>query len=160
LEENVDKLNNQLSDKSQELNNLFHILDQAVIFAELSPDGTIVSANKNYLEVTGYLEKEVIGKNARFFLKPEELRQFDLIWSEVEKGKEHKGVVRRTKPTGEEYWLMSAAIPVSDDRGFVRKIFFIAQDITEKKLKYQVLEEANKEIERLKALYENNNLKD
>lgn len=160
LVENVDKLKNQLSNKSHELSNLFQILDKAIIFAELSPDGTIVRANNNYLEVTGYLEKEVVGKNARFFLKPEELRQFDLIWSEVEKGKEHKGVVRRTKPTGEEYWLMSAAIPSSDERGAVSRIFFIAQDITEKKLKYQVLEEANKEIERLKALLENNNLKD
>lgn len=160
LEENVNKLNNQLSVKTQEISSLFNILDKAIIFAELSPDGTIIRANNNYLEVTGYLEKEVVNKNARFFLKPEELKQFDLIWAEVEKGKEHKGVVRRTKPTGEEYWLMSAAIPSFDERGQVKKIFFLAQDITEKKLKYQVLEEANKEIERLKLLYENNNKKE
>lgn len=160
LEENIAQLNEQLSSKGQELTGIFDVLDKAVIFAELTPEGTILQANKNYLEVTGYLEKEVLGKNARFFLKPEELRQFDLIWAEVEKGKEHKGVVRRTKPTGEEYWLMSAAIPMLNDRGFVYKIYFIAQDITEKKLKYQVLEEANREIERLKALYENNNQKE
>jgi PAS domain S-box-containing protein len=157
LEENVTHLKKKLSIKDQELTGLFNVLDKAIILAELTPDGTIEKANKNYLEITGYLEKEVIGKNARFFLKPEELKQFDLIWSEVEKGKEHKGVVRRTKPTGEEYWLMSAAIPVMDERDQVIKIFFIAQDITEKKLKYQVLEEANKEIERLKALYEGPN---
>ncbi len=160
LEENVSGLHQQLNMKSQELSGIIDILNKAVIFAELTPEGTILRANKNYLEVTGYLEKEVISKNARFFLKPEELKQFDLIWAEVEKGKEHTGVVRRTKPTGEEYWLMSAAIPSMDEKGQVKKIYFIAQDITEKKLKYQVLEEANKEIKRLKALYENNNLKD
>lgn len=160
LEESISGLNQKLNVKSQELNIIFDVLNKAVIFAELSPDGTILRANRNYLEVTGYLEKEVIDKNARFFLKPEELRQFDLIWAEVEKGKEHRGVVRRTKPTGEEYWLMSAAIPVRDERQQVKVIYFIAQDITEKKLKYQVLEEANKEIERMKALYETNNLKE
>lgn len=157
LEENATLLRQKLTIKDQEISGLFEVLDKAIILAELTPDGTIEKANKNYLEITGYLEKEVIGKNARFFLKPEELKQFDLIWAEVEKGKEHKGVVRRTKPTGEEYWLMSAAIPVIDNRGQVTKIYFIAQDITEKKLKYQVLEEANKEIERLRALYESNN---
>lgn len=160
LEDNLSGLNQLINSKQMELSSISSVIDKALIFAELSPDGTILKANRNYLEVTGYLEKEVIHKNARFFLKPEELRQFDLIWGEVEKGKEHKGVVRRTKPTGEEYWLMSAAIPVLDERGHVRCIYFIAQDITEKKLKYQVLEEANKEIERLKTLYENNNLKD
>ncbi|NJK94430.1 MAG: hypothetical protein HC905_05395 [Bacteroidales bacterium] len=55
---------------------------------------------------------------------------------------------------------MSAAIPVLDERGQIQKIYFIAQDITEKKLKYQVLEEANKEIDRLKSLYENHKLKE
>lgn len=156
LEENVAELNKKMSSQSVEFNAVLEVMDKALIFAELNTDGTILKANKNYLEITGYLESEVISKNARFFLKPEELKQFDLIWAEVEKGKEHKGVVRRTKPTGEEYWLMSAAIPVIDERKQVQKIFFIAQDITEKKLKYQVLEEANKEIERLKALSENN----
>lgn len=160
LEESLSGLNQLVNSKQTELNSIGGVINKALIFAELSPDGTILKANTNYLETTGYLEKEVIQKNARFFLKPEELRQFDLIWGEVEKGKEHRGVVRRTKPTGEEYWLMSAAIPVLDEQGHVRCIYFIAQDITEKKLKYQVLEEANKEIERLKALYESNNLKD
>ncbi|NJK94431.1 MAG: PAS domain-containing protein [Bacteroidales bacterium] len=97
LEENVSGLNMQLQSKQTELSSIVNILDKAVILAELSPDGTIMKANRSYLEITGYLEKEVLNKNARYFLKPEELRQFDLIWAEVEKGKEHKGVVRRTK---------------------------------------------------------------
>jgi PAS domain S-box-containing protein len=157
---NVSKLNDKLSSKTQELENIINVLDQAVILAELTREGNVIRANQNYLHITGYLESEVLNKNARFFLKPEELKQFDLIWGEVEKGKEHKGVVRRTRPTGEEYWLMSAAIPTQDANGQVNKVYFIAQDITEKKLKYQVLEEANKEIERLKGILENNKPKE
>jgi len=33
----------------------------------------------------------------------------------------------------------------------IYKIYMLAQDITEKKLKYQLLEEANREIERLRS---------
>lgn len=157
LSTNLTELNTKLVSSENQLNSLNNVLDKALMVAELSPDATIINANKNYLEVTGYLQNEVLEKNARFFLKAEELRQFELIWAEVEKGKIHQGVVRRTKPTGEEYWLMSAAIPVTDNNGQILKVYFIAQDITEKKLKYQVLEEANKEIERLKNLYEKNN---
>lgn len=160
LEENVASLNKQLLSKNHELDSILGVLDKAIIFAEFSHDGTILRANKNYLEITGYLEKEVLSRNARNFLKPDELKQFDMIWGEVEKGKEHKGVVRRTTPTGEEHWLMSAAIPALNGNGQIQKVYFIAQDITEKRLKYQVLEDANKEIDRLKAMLDHNNFKE
>ena len=68
------------------------------------------------------------------------------------KGKPYTGVIKRTKPTGEELWLMSTFTPVKDEKGGIYKVFFLGQDITEKKLKYKLLEEANKEIDRLKKL--------
>ena len=85
----------------------------------------------------------------RLFLKEIEIENFDAILEQVAKGKTYSGVVRRTKPTGEEVWLMSNFSPVKDEKGTIYKIYFLAQDITEKRLKYQLLEEANKEIERL-----------
>jgi hypothetical protein len=45
---------------------------------------------------------------------------------------------------------MSTFTPVKDENGNVFKVFFLGQDITERKLKYQLLEEANKEIDRLR----------
>jgi hypothetical protein len=75
-----------------------------------------------------------------------------LIITEVLKDKTYKGVIKRTKPTGEEIWLMTSFVPFKDKNGSIEKIYLVAQDVTEKKLKYQVLEDANKEIERLKGL--------
>ena len=72
------------------------------------------------------------------------------IWEDVLKYKSNSGGIRRTKPTGEEVWLMSTFTPVKDENGNVFKVFFLGQDITERKLKYQLLEEANKEIDRLR----------
>ena len=59
-------------------------------------------------------------------------------------------MIRRTKPTGEEVWLMSTFTPVRDEGGTIYKVYYLGQDITERKLKYQLLEEANNEIERLR----------
>jgi PAS domain-containing protein len=79
-----------------------------------------------------------------------EREQFEKIWTDILKDKPYSGVIRRTKPAGEEIWIMSTFTPVKDENGVIFKIFFLGQDITEKKLKYQLLEEANREIERLK----------
>jgi len=68
----------------------------------------------------------------------------------VIKKKVYEGVIRRSKPTGEETWLVSTFSPVKDEAGVIYKVYFMGLDITEKKLKYQLLEDANREIERLK----------
>jgi methyl-accepting chemotaxis protein len=93
-----------------------------------------------------------VGRNYRLFLKDVEKNQFEKIWEEVMKDKTYEGAIRRTRPTGEEVWLMASFSPVKDESGVIYKIYFLALDMTEKKLKYQLLEEANREIERLKEL--------
>jgi PAS domain-containing protein len=68
----------------------------------------------------------------------------------VSKQKVYGGVIRRSRPTGEEAWLVSTFSPVVDEEGSIYKVYFMGLDITEKKLKYQLLEDANQEIERLR----------
>jgi len=133
-----------------EMETLNSAVDASIIKCELSSEGVILDVNDNYLETTGYSRKEILGKNLRLFLKDTEKQQFEKVWSEVVKEKSYTGVIRRTKPTGEEVWLMSTFSPVKNVEGSIYKIYFLAHDITEKKLKYQLLEDANKEIERLK----------
>jgi len=142
----------ELLRKNLELETLYQAVDQSLIRSILQPDATISDANENYLRATGYTRKEVIGKNYRTFLKSDELDQFTKIWNELMKEKAYSGVLKRTRPTGEEIWLMSGFTPLKDENGRIYKVYFLAQDITEKRLKYKLLEEANKEIERLRNL--------
>jgi PAS domain S-box-containing protein len=125
-------------------------VDSALIKCVYSPAGQILEVNENYENATGYTEKELVGKNNRVFLQRVEKEQFEKIWEDIRKEKPYKGVIRRTKPTGEEVWIMSTFTPVKDENGNIFKVFYLGQNITEKKLKYQLLEEANKEIERLR----------
>jgi PAS domain S-box-containing protein len=125
-------------------------VDSALIKCVYSPAGQILEINDNYENVTGYTKKELVGKNNRIFLKSGEKEQFDKIWEDIQKNKPYKGVIRRTKPTGEEVWIMSNFTPVTDENGNIFKVFYLGQNITERKLKYQLLEEANKEIERMR----------
>jgi methyl-accepting chemotaxis protein len=126
-------------------------VNASIIKCELDAEGIITDLNQNFSDASGYSRKEMIGRNYRLFLKDIEKDQFEKIWLEVHKEKTYEGVMRRTKPTGEETWLMSTFSPVKDEHGQIYKIYFLALDITEKKLKYQLLEDANNEVERLRT---------
>jgi PAS domain S-box-containing protein len=158
-QESLENQAHEIIKRGIEMETLSKAVDESIIKCELSSDGIILDINENYLETTGYSRKEILGKNLRLFLKDAEKQQFEKVWSEVTKEKTYTGVIRRTKPTGEEVWLMSTFSPVKNEDGDIYKIYFLAHDITEKKLKYQLLEDANKEIERLKQhLHQQENL--
>ncbi len=141
---------NEIIRRSREMESLSKAVDDSIIHSEMSPEGIITSVNPNFIQITGYSKKELLGKNNRLFLKDMEKEQFEKIWAEVMKDKTYTGTIRRTKPTGEEVWLMANFSPVKDEKEAIYKVYFLAQDITEKRLKYQLLDEANKEIERLR----------
>ncbi len=140
----------EIARKNNEMTFLNHAIDEALVKCELSPAGHFLDVNLNYERATGYTKKELIGKNYRTFLQKSEKDHFEKIWSGVIKGKAYNGVIRRTKPTGEEVWIMANFTPATDETGNLIKVYFLGQDITERKLKYQLLEEANREIDRLR----------
>jgi len=148
--ESLEKQSNEITRANIEMKSFSDAVDKALIKCVYSPAGQILEINENFEHITGFTEKEMVGKNNRVFLQRVEKEQFDKIWEDVLKDKSYSGVIRRTKPTGEEVWLMSTFTPVKDENGNVFKVFFLGQDITERKLKYQLLEEANREIDRLR----------
>ena len=150
LQERLETRELEITRGSLDMKTLNEAVNTALVKCELDSDGIIMEVNENYTELTGYGRKELLGRNYRLFLKDTEKEQFEKIWQEVVKEKVYAGVVRRSKPTGEEVWLVSTFSPVKDEAGVIYKIYFMGFDITEKKLKYQLLEDANQEIDRLK----------
>jgi PAS domain S-box-containing protein len=155
LEQTLNEKDETLSELDFFFNQYKSFIKEGFIVCELSLDAIITDVNENYAEITGYHVEELIGKNYRKFLRQDELKQFETIWTEVLKDKTYKGVIKRTKPTGDESWLMTSFVPFKDKKDAIVKVYLLAQDVTEKKLKYQVLEEANKEIDRLRGLKKN-----
>ena len=149
-QQSLEKQSVEITRANIEMKTFSDAVDNALIKCVYSPAGQILEVNEIYENITGYTEKELVGKNNRIFLQRAEKEQFEKIWEDIQKLKPYRGVIRRTKPTGEEVWIMSTFTPVKDENGNLYKVFYLGQDITERKLKYQLLEEANKEIERLR----------
>jgi PAS domain S-box-containing protein len=139
-----------------QINQYNKLLNINFLRCEFSPRGKYIDVNENYCQTVGFLPSELIGKDYTEYLKDDEKEHFQIIWNEVMKGKPFSGMIKRTQPTGGDVWLMTSMVPIINENNDIEKVILLAQDVTERKLKYQLLEEANKEIERLRKNVEKN----
>jgi methyl-accepting chemotaxis protein len=129
---------------------------QAVI--EFTMDGTIVTANKNFLDVMGYGLADVSGKHHSMFVTPEARSSaaYKSFWDELKRGKYQAGEYKRIGKGGRAVWIQASYNPVLDDSGKPVKVIKFASDITAQKIRS--MEDAGKiaAIERAQAVIEFN----
>jgi methyl-accepting chemotaxis protein len=108
---------------------------QAVI--EFNLDGSIVTANENFLNAMGYTLPEIAGKHHSLFVEPTErdstaYREF---WAKLNRGEYQAGEFKRIGKGGREVWILASYNPVLDESGKPFGVVKFATDITAQKLK-------------------------
>lgn len=108
---------------------------QAVV--EFNLDGTIISANDNFLSVLGYSLAEIQGKHHSMFVAPAErdgsaYREF---WASLNRGEFQSAEYKRFGKGGKEVWILASYNPILDETGKPFKVVKFASDVTEQKLK-------------------------
>lgn len=103
---------------------------QGVIMFDL--DGTILSANQISLDLSGYAENEVIGKNHRMFLESSyaSSQEYKTFWNALRRGEAQMGVVKRKAKNGAVIWMQAFYNPILDLNGKPFKVAEYASDIT------------------------------
>ncbi len=104
--------------------------NQAVI--EFQTDGTVVTANQNFLLTLGYSIDEIKGRHHRMFVDEtyaasHEYREF---WTKLNRGEYVAGEFRRIGKGGKEVWIQASYNPIKDQSGKVVKVVKFAMDIT------------------------------
>src|ERR1700733_9911941 len=104
---------------------------QAVI--EFSLDGSILTANDNFLRAMGYTLAEVQGKHHSMFVdeayrQSAEYRDF---WASLGRGEYLAGEYRRIGKGGREVWIQGAYNPILDLNGRACKVVKYASDVTD-----------------------------
>jgi len=104
---------------------------QAVIEFEL--DGTIIRANRNFLDTLGYSEADVVGRRHSMFVDPQEAsgpgyREF---WQTLNRGEFVAAKFRRIGKGGREVWIQASYNPILDENGKAVRVVKFATDITE-----------------------------
>ncbi len=103
---------------------------QAVIEFEL--DGTIITANENFLNAMGYALREVQGQHHRIFVDPKDAAkpEYQAFWDRLRRGEYQAAEYRRLGKGGKEVWIQASYNPILDPNGKVFKIVKFATDIT------------------------------
>jgi methyl-accepting chemotaxis protein len=108
---------------------------QAVI--EFNLDGTIITANENFLGALGYSLAEIAGKHHSMFVAPAERESsaYREFWAALNRGEFRSGEYKRFGKGGKEVWILASYNPILDEAGKPFKVVKFASDVTVEKLK-------------------------
>lgn len=112
-------------------------IDRSQAIAEFSLDGTVLTANRNFLLALGYQADEVVGKHHRIFCPDDYARsaEYRLFWDKLARGEFDAGVYKRRNSRGEEIWIQATYNPIFDADGKPCKVVKFAVDITESQIR-------------------------
>lgn len=130
-------------------------LDRAEAVIEFNTDGTIITANQNFLSCLGYTLDEIKGHHHRMFAEPAYAAstEYQAFWAKLNRGEFDAGVYRRVGKGSKEIWIQASYNPMLDGDGKVSKVVMFAADITGQK-------QAQNEVEKLIGAAATGNLSD
>ena len=108
---------------------------QAVI--EFEMDGTIITANDNFLRAMGYSLEEVQGRHHSIFVEPEvrTSAEYRELWARLNRGEYVTGEYKRVSKSGQDVWIHGSYNAILDSNGKPFKVVKFATDVTKQKLK-------------------------
>ncbi|ETX15873.1 methyl-accepting chemotaxis protein [Roseivivax halodurans JCM 10272] len=118
-------------------------IERSMAVIEFEMDGTIISANKVFVETVGYSLEELKGRKHAMlcppdFAKSEEYRRF---WERLGEGQIIEQEVRRVGSGGRELWFQASYNPILDLAGQPIRVVKYAYDITDVRIRQAKLEE-------------------
>lgn len=108
---------------------------QAVI--EFKIDGTVLSANQNFLKLFGYDFDELSSSHHKIFIQPNERESeaYRTFWANLARGEFQSGEFRRVDKSGLDVWIQGSYNPIFHRTGRVMNVVLVATDITASKLR-------------------------
>ena len=121
--------------QSAELESTFRAIGKVLATVEFALDGTVLTANENFLSLMGYRLEEVQGRHHRIFCEPTYTASpaYQDLWAKLNRGEFDSGIYMRIDKSGREVWLQSSYNPILDIAGRPYKIVKFATDITVQK---------------------------
>jgi PAS domain S-box-containing protein len=149
--------------KTQLLKQYKNTVDRSSIVSKADANGIITYVNEAFCEISGYKEKELIGKSHNIVRhKDMDSSVFKEMWHAIKDLKEPwKGIVKNRKKDGSDYWVQTIINPILDENNDIVEYIGIRTDITEiektkeyLKDQYNISQNNFQEIMNLSKLYE------
>ncbi len=119
-------------------------IDRSQAVIEFKLDGTIITANQNFLNTLGYTLAEIAGKHHRMFVDPAEQAKpaYAAFWAALNRGEYQAAEYKRIRKDGREIWIQASYNPILGADGKPVSVIKFATDITARKK--QSIEDAGK----------------
>lgn len=106
------------------------VIDKEIVFSKkkfivskTDINGNILFVNKNFCEISGYNEDELIGVSHNVLRHPDMPKAiFFLVWSSLLAGREVSGVVKNLAKSGEYYWVVADFSMKCDETGTIKSL--------------------------------------
>lgn len=111
-------------------------INKAQAIIEFNMDGTIITANENFLATLGYTLEEIQGQHHSLFVEPElkVSHEYKAFWEALNRGEYESKEYKRIGKNGKEVWIQASYNPILDLNGKPFKVVKFASDVTEQKM--------------------------
>lgn len=112
-------------------------LEQSQAIIEFKPDGTILTANANFLAAVGYTLPEIRGQHHAMFVDPaqRDTAEYRTFWDALRRGTFRAAEFKRIAKGGRPIWIQASYNPVRDRAGRIVKVVKFATDVTAQKFR-------------------------
>jgi methyl-accepting chemotaxis protein len=119
--------------KNADYEGQLNAISKSNIVIEMNMDGSVISANDNFLNVMGYSQNEVKGKHHRMFIDAAHARseEYKDFWRKLNNGEFFVGTYTRIDKFGNEVYIQASYNPILDLNGKPFKIVKFALDMTD-----------------------------
>lgn len=139
---------------SFEMSSKLKALDRSQSIIEFQLDGTIITANQNFLSVMGYSLDEIKGKHHSIFAEPAFVasQEYKNFWARLQKGEFQAAQYKRIGKGGREVWIEASYNPLFDKSGKPYRVAKFATDVTSTKMRNAEMEGLVNAISRSQAV--------
>ncbi len=135
---------------------VYQALDRVQAIIEFELDGTVITANQNFLDLFGYTLEEITGKSHSMFCQPDYAAsdEYKEFWQRLGRGDFFCQEFKRQTRDGSEVWLRASYNPVFDEAGKPTKVVKFATDITSEKRRSAEFDSIVQALDRSQAVAE------
>ncbi len=107
-------------------------IDETSIVSKSDLNGIITYVNKQFCEISGYNEEELLGSPHNIIRHPDVPKKiFRDMWRKIKNKKIWRGIVKNRKKNGDSYIVNATIIPILDNSDNIIEYIAVRHDITE-----------------------------